>query len=181
MSQQKFWGFKENIQLVKFNDSAAFCNRGKQQKDILLDFIPLWSTQVIPQGQQKKKKKKWLSYNLMHKHTCRHGGQAVRENFQGRVGNSCRGQHILTRWREKPTKTSKNEKPWLQSATTTNTKHVFINNKQKLTFSAAGHGALKRPGNGLSGFLLSRSLLQRHRAHQLTGGRRHLSNNETCD
>lgn len=53
MSQQKFWGFKENIQLVKFNDSAAFSNRGKQQKDILLDFIPLWSTQVIPQGQQK--------------------------------------------------------------------------------------------------------------------------------
>lgn len=49
------------------------------------------------------------------------------------------------------------------------------------TFSAAGHGALEGAGDRLPGFLLSRSLFQRHRADQLTGGRGHLRSNKRQD
>lgn len=43
--QKKKTGFKEEIQLVKLNDSAALCNLVKQQgKAILLNFIALWVT-----------------------------------------------------------------------------------------------------------------------------------------
>lgn len=45
-----------------------------------------------------------------------------------------------------------------------------------LTFSAAGHGALKGTGDRLPGLLLSRSLFQRYRADQLTIRRGGLSN-----
>lgn len=45
------------------------------------------------------------------------------------------------------------------------------------TFSAAGHGALEGARDGFPGFLLGRSLLQRHGADQLTGGGRHLTSN----
>lgn len=50
--------------------------------------------------------------------------------------------------------------------------------KRKPTFSAAGHGALEGAWDGLSGFLLSRSLFQRHRVDQVASGRRHLSSNK---
>ena len=46
--------------------------------------------------------------------------------------------------------------------------------KSSPTFSAAGHSAFEGTRDGLPGFLLSRSLLQRHRTDQLTRGRGHL-------
>lgn len=48
----------------------------------------------------------------------------------------------------------------------------------KPTFGAACHGALEGAGDRLPGFLLSRSLFQRHTVDQLTSGRWHLSSKQ---
>lgn len=52
-----------------------------------------------------------------------------------------------------------------------------MSSRRALTFSAAGHGALEGAGDGLPGFLLSRSLFQRRGVDELTVGRGHLRTN----
>lgn len=63
---------------------------------------------------------------------------------------------------------------------TKQTEITIYSEELKLTFSAAGHGALEGARDRLPGLLLSGSLFQRHTVHQLTGGRGHLNSNERC-